>query len=724
MAIKKQIDIQVNTKEAINNLEALGGKFEQVYGEGVEPLTTQISELEDRLYAMAQAGEAGSAEFKQISQSIASMKKTIISTDMDIDAMTDSLSTNLGGALSGVAGGFSFVQGAMGAMGADSDKLESTLLAVNSAMAMVQGVEGMKMGIKAFKGLKASIMATSAAQKLFGQGTIIATVGMKIFNAVVSANPIFLLITAITAVVGAFAWLFSSSEDVEAQTERLTAAIDKQIEKMDKLSERSAKKAEEATRLLESSLKKETQLLKEKGATDELLRDRELANQAILIQDKLKNAKREEEERQKTIKRNKVYYKVLAKQRKKNYEEGEYELGDSLTEEMTKYREHNVKLRNLDTEYNTKKKELVTELEIVLSKNRENDRKDEEADYKARQDRYKEFLKTKEAARKQIEDLTNQAIQDETDRAEAVALTKRDRELEAVKGTAEQKAKLRELIEQDYQNTLTKIAEKGIKERQKLEEDAAKFLAKAKEDFAMEEENLSEIIRQAGQTDRQNEIDALNDHYFNLIETAKQHNLDVTALEQEQADKLAQIDKNAADEKKANEKEVLDAKLSMASDTFGALGDLATAFAKDDEKSAERAFKINKAVGIAQAVISTAQGVINAYANPVDVASGVAFGKSAIIAATGAAQIATIAKSKFQGGGAASAGSSPNAPSGTAPSASSQPASFNVVGNTGVNQLAETLGNQGQQPIQAFVVGSEVTTQQSLDRNKVETATL
>ena len=137
MAIKKQIDIQVNTKEAINNLEALGGKFEQVYGEGVEPLTTQISELEDRLYAMAQAGEAGSAEFKQISQSIASMKKTIISTDMDIDSMTDSLSTNLGGALSGVAGGFSFVQGAMGAMGADSDKLESTLLAVNSAMAMV-----------------------------------------------------------------------------------------------------------------------------------------------------------------------------------------------------------------------------------------------------------------------------------------------------------------------------------------------------------------------------------------------------------------------------------------------------------------------------------------------------------------------------------------------------------------------------------------------------------
>ena len=102
---------------------------------------------------------------------------------------------------------------------------------------------------------------------------------------------------------------------------------------------------------------------------------------------------------------------------------------------------------------------------------------------------------------------------------------------------------------------------------------------------------------------------------------------------------------------------------------------------------------------------------------PQDALTGANFVKAGIVAATGATQIATIAKSKFQGG---AAGSSPTAPSGSASAPSSQPASFNVVGNSGVNQLAETLGNQGQQPIQAFVVGSEVTTQQSLDRNKVE----
>jgi hypothetical protein len=47
---------------------------------------------------------------------------------------------------------------------------------------------------------------------------------------------------------------------------------------------------------------------------------------------------------------------------------------------------------------------------------------------------------------------------------------------------------------------------------------------------------------------------------------------------------------------------------------------------------------------------------------------------------------------------------------------------FNVAGNAGVNQIASTLANQP--PIKAYVVGKEVSTQQSLDRNIVKNATL
>ena len=49
--------------------------------------------------------------------------------------------------------------------------------------------------------------------------------------------------------------------------------------------------------------------------------------------------------------------------------------------------------------------------------------------------------------------------------------------------------------------------------------------------------------------------------------------------------------------------------------------------------------------------------------------------------------------------------------------------SFNVVGTSGVNQLAESL-QQDQQPVQAYVVGSNVTSQQELDRNIVDQVSL
>lgn len=58
--------------------------------------------------------------------------------------------------------------------------------------------------------------------------------------------------------------------------------------------------------------------------------------------------------------------------------------------------------------------------------------------------------------------------------------------------------------------------------------------------------------------------------------------------------------------------------------------------------------------------------------------------------------------------------------------AAPQAPTFNVVGNSGVNQLAQTIAGQGanQQPIQAYVVSGQVTTAQSLDRNRVDNATM
>jgi hypothetical protein len=90
---------------------------------------------------------------------------------------------------------------------------------------------------------------------------------------------------------------------------------------------------------------------------------------------------------------------------------------------------------------------------------------------------------------------------------------------------------------------------------------------------------------------------------------------------------------------------------------------------------------------------------------------GAAVGIAANIAAT------SKALGALGGGGAGGGTGGTNSPSGTAPAPS-----FNVVGNSGVNQIAQTLGNQ--QPMQAYVVANNVTTQQSLDRNIVNNASL
>ncbi len=57
-------------------------------------------------------------------------------------------------------------------------------------------------------------------------------------------------------------------------------------------------------------------------------------------------------------------------------------------------------------------------------------------------------------------------------------------------------------------------------------------------------------------------------------------------------------------------------------------------------------------------------------------------------------------------------------------SAVSVPPDLSSVAGSGVNQLADVIGKQNQQPIQTFVVASDSTTAQSLDRNIIDGATL
>jgi len=196
---------------------------------------------------------------------------------------------------------------------------------------------------------------------------------------------------------------------------------------------------------------------------------------------------------------------------------------------------------------------------------------------------------------------------------------------------------------------------------------------------------------------------------------------DLILNEEQRANIIAFYDGKITDAKDKNEEKQKRLKeirtkqtLSDAKNTFNQIAQLA------GEDS-----KVGKAFAIASATISGVEGVQNAYttaqkspittffpAYPV-VSAGLA-------AAVAVKNIATIKKQDPSGRGASA---SPSKPSGIPPTPSIPP-SFNIVGASGTNQLADAIGGQTQQPIQAFVVSSEVTTAQELDRNIIDDASI
>ena len=150
------------------------------------------------------------------------------------------------------------------------------------------------------------------------------------------------------------------------------------------------------------------------------------------------------------------------------------------------------------------------------------------------------------------------------------------------------------------------------------------------------------------------------------------------------------------------------------------------AAAKKKDKLAEKQFKIDKALRISGALIDTYSSAVRAYASqliPGDPTSIIRAKIAAGVAtALGLANVAMIAKQKF----VPTATTAPALDSGAAGGGATtvQPPSFNIVGSSGVNQLSDAISEVEKQPTRAYVVASDVTTAQELDRNIIESASL
>ena len=183
------------------------------------------------------------------------------------------------------------------------------------------------------------------------------------------------------------------------------------------------------------------------------------------------------------------------------------------------------------------------------------------------------------------------------------------------------------------------------------------------------------------------------------------------------------LDKIKAQEEAANalKKRNRDFAIEMTLSGLSTIASLTELFGKKSEKAARRAFQIQKAANMATAIISTYQSATAAYASqftPVPDPSSPVRGAIAagLAVAAGLVNVAKIASQKFEGGGSSGGGS---APAGAGGGGAVMTPNFNVIGSSGVNQLAQLQ----QTPTQAYVVSGDVTSAQALDRNRIQNAT-
>jgi hypothetical protein len=645
MAEKKVIELEVNSN--LGNLKQ------------------QLKQAQVEVQTLAEKFGATSAQAVEAAKKAAILKDKI----SDAKALTDAFNPDakfkaLSGALTGVAGGFSVVTGALGAFGKQNEDVEKALLKVQSAMALASGAQAIGESIDSFKQLGAVIKANTIIQRIM-------TAAQAVYNAVMAANPaaaIVLTITALIAAGYALVKMFQSSADANAKNEAA-------IKKNDAALKQQIKTSERASEALKTKNGHEYEMAKASGASTKALR--ELA---------LKHAEEE-------IALNKASLATA----KNTYEKNKNTLAnlinsDATDEQIEKQREITIEARKASAE----------------------ERKDLEAAIKNKNDIVR---KNAVEVRQELTD-NNTKIKD-ANKAHNDAIKQQNEE--AAKAELERIKTLNENIN-----------------------------------------SLKEEIRINNLTDEEKEVDAINKKYTKLIEDGKKSKIDVSLLEEEKRLGLAAITKKYDDadanirstnsknvisemvatgtkrlegekliseksiqllkEEKEKKAAILQQQLTLVKDSFQAFADVSTLFAGKNKKAQKIAFNIQKGANIAQTTIDTYTAAMSAYKSALAVpviGVGLAPIAAAGAVAVGLSNIKKIAASKFEGGGTPSADTGGGGGGGaTAPTMSAP--QFNVVGQSGVNQLASL----NQQPIQAYVVSGQVTSQQALDRNRLANATL
>ena len=593
-------------------------------------LKAQLQAAQREVYQMSEAFGATSEQAAKAATKAAALKDAIgdakaLTDAFNPDAKFNALSSSIGGALNG----FQAFEGALGLIGVESKDLEKTLLKVQSAMALSQGLQGV------FEAKDSFVQLGAVVKNMFS--------GMTTAAKAFAITGIGLLVTGVGILIANWETWFGTSKKVEEQQKRIA----------------------------EQAKEQRQNIAKESGEF------------ATLIS-RLKNTNQGSKERADLIKKINGQYGTTLKNIK-----DETKFQESLNKELASYLEYQKAkyLLQKNEDLIVKNLEKQDEIRAKIVKSQE-----EEAKWRkklANESGTFDFSGGTGVKRKQIE-------------AQVELQAKLTKELEAAEkrfkayGAAANNASAKV-------DALTNSGTKYVEQNNPIVSSTDESIKKVEEVYDKLEIKQADVL-QTSKLSIQGHID----------ETLKAQ---IEAAEHELAILDAKATKAAQIEERAHSK-----KVELAKSGLEAIAQITELFGKKSEKAAKNAFKVQKAANTASALITTYQNATSAYASqftPIPDPSSPVRGAIAagIAIAAGLANVAKIGQQKFEGGGSTGGGGGASVPNGgTIP----QAPSFNVVGNSGINQLAQLQ----QQPTKAYIVSGDVTTAQSLDRNRIENATL
>lgn len=677
MAITKTIEIDVNELKAVGGLDNLDKAlqkvdksarsvdktFEEVYGD-LQPLTTRMGEAEDRLYELALAGQSATQEYQDLLQTVANYRKVQIQTDMVVDASATTFDSKLGGALQGVTSAFAGVQGAMALTGNQSEELEQALLKVQGAMALAEGVRGIREGATAFKA-----MGMSAKIALQGIRTGIAATGIGV------------LLIALGGIVAYWDDIKTAVSGVSSEQEKLNElAAQNVVAEQSKLDAIGGQE-----NILKLQGKSEKDILKLKIAqTDQIIKatENQIKQNDITAKAQIETAQRNKDILVGILNFIQTPLRLLL--------QGVDAVGDALGQDFGL-------LKGFDS--------LVDKGVSLIF--------DPEGEKKKAEETRKESLKALDKLKNDRAGL-QLSVKNIDEQANKEALSKQKEANDEAIRLSKERA---EALERIRQGEIDTEAERRAEELKKVKDEYANLIAEAvkygQDTTALKEAQRTkekELQDKWAAEDKQKE----DDYWNKQAEAAIQRQTDLKA----KADKEIEIERAVTDAKLALQNQALD-------NAASGIGLLKTLFEKN--KGLQKAALIaESAIGISKIIINTQAANSAARLKYALLPGGAALAAAEITlnkigAGIGiAANVAATAKALSSLGGGSAKGGSVGGDSGGGTSAPAP--QFNVVGNSGVNQIAQTLGQQ--QPIQAYVVANNVTTQQSLDRNIINNASL